>query len=113
VSNKLGAGKPQIAHVAAYIIVLLALSETTLISTTLFACRYILGYAFSNEKEVVDYVTRMTPLICISVIIDNLKGVLSGVARGCGWQHLGVYVNLGVYYLGGVPIAVLLGFYYH
>ncbi|KAF6173172.1 hypothetical protein GIB67_028470 [Kingdonia uniflora] len=113
VSNELGARKPQAARVAAYTIMLLALSETILMSTTLFACRYILGYAFSNEKEVVDYVTRMTPLICISVITDSLQGVLSGVARGCGWQHLGAYVNLGAYYLGGIPIAVLLGFYYH
>ncbi|KAF6145152.1 hypothetical protein GIB67_020343, partial [Kingdonia uniflora] len=93
-------------------IVLLALTETTLISAILFAGRYILGYAFSNEKEVVDYVT-MTLLICISVITDSLQGFLSRVARGCGWQHLGTYVNLGAYYLGKVPIAVLLGFYYH
>jgi Na+-driven multidrug efflux pump len=34
----------------------------------------------------------------------------SGIARGCGWQHLGAYVNLGSFYLVGIPTALLLGF---
>lgn len=34
----------------------------------------------------------------------------SGVARGSGWQHIGAYVNLGSYYLVGIPVALLLGF---
>lgn len=38
--------------------------------------------------------------------------LLSGIARGCGWQHLGAYVNLGSFYLVGIPVALLLGFGY-
>lgn len=34
----------------------------------------------------------------------------AGVARGCGWQHLAVYANLGTFYCIGMPIAILLGF---
>jgi hypothetical protein len=34
----------------------------------------------------------------------------SGVARGSGWQHLGAYVNLGAFYLCGIPVAAVLGF---
>jgi Na+-driven multidrug efflux pump len=37
--------------------------------------------------------------------------VNSGVARGSGWQHIGAYVNLGAYYLCGIPVAVVLGFF--
>ncbi|CAL8097045.1 unnamed protein product [Prunus armeniaca] len=70
-----------------------------------------LGAAGSKDKEVVDYVTSMAPLICLSVISDNLHGVLSGIARGCGWQDLGVYVNLGAYYLVGIPVAATLCFW--
>jgi MATE family multidrug resistance protein len=33
-----------------------------------------------------------------------------GVARGSGWQQIGAYVNLGAYYLIGIPVAALLGF---
>uniref|UniRef100_A0A0A9F157 Protein DETOXIFICATION n=1 Tax=Arundo donax TaxID=35708 RepID=A0A0A9F157_ARUDO len=55
----------------------------------------------------------MVPLLSISVLTDNLQGVLSGVSRGCGWQHLGAYVNLGAFYLVGIPVALVLGFALH
>lgn len=32
------------------------------------------------------------------------------MARGSGWQHIGAYVNLGSYYIVGIPVALLLGF---
>ncbi|XP_050223069.1 protein DETOXIFICATION 12-like [Mercurialis annua] len=111
VSNELGAGHPQAARIAVYAVMFLTIMETTVVSSTLFASRRVFGYLFSNEKEVVDYVTVMAPLVCLSVIMDSLQGVLSGVARGCGWQHIGAYVNLGAFYLCGIPIAAILGFW--
>jgi MATE family multidrug resistance protein len=111
ISNELGAGNPQGARVATFAVMILAVVETTIVSSTLFATRRIFGYTFSNEKEVVDYVTAMAPLVCLSVIMDSLQGVLSGVARGCGWQHIGAYVNLGAFYLVGIPMAATLAFW--
>ncbi|XP_011099516.1 protein DETOXIFICATION 14-like isoform X3 [Sesamum indicum] len=77
------------------------------------AAASIMGYAFSDEKEVVNHVQEMVPFLCISIIMDSLQAVLSGVARGSGWQHIGAYVNLGAYYLVGIPVALLLGFVLH
>ncbi|XP_058769453.1 protein DETOXIFICATION 12-like [Vicia villosa] len=111
VSNELGAGNPFEARVAVVGAMSLSLIETTIVSATLFACRHVFGYIFSNDKEVVDYVTVMAPLVCISVILDSIQGVLAGIARGCGWQHLGVYVNLGAFYLCGIPVAAALAFW--
>ena len=34
-------------------------------------------------------------------------------ARGSGWQDIGAYVNLGAYYLVGVPVGVVLAFVVH
>jgi Na+-driven multidrug efflux pump len=36
-----------------------------------------------------------------------------GVARGCGWQKIGACVNLGAYYLVGVPVGYCFAFVYH
>ena len=36
-----------------------------------------------------------------------------GIIRGCGWQHIGAYVNLGSYYVLGIPLAAILGFWVH
>jgi hypothetical protein len=35
----------------------------------------------------------------------------TGVAVGCGWQAFVAYVNVGCYYVVGVPLGVFLGFY--
>ncbi|KAI3869288.1 hypothetical protein MKX03_010504 [Papaver bracteatum] len=111
VSNELGAGRPQAAQLAVFTTMIIAGTEIAIVSSTLFVCRYIVGYAYSNAEEVVDYVTTMVPLICLSTILDGLQGVLSGIARGSGWQHIGAYVNLGSLYIGGIPVSLLLGFF--
>lgn len=36
-----------------------------------------------------------------------------GVAVGCGWQAFVAYVNVGCYYVVGIPLGVLLGFYFN
>ncbi|MCI07565.1 MATE efflux family protein 7-like, partial [Trifolium medium] len=35
------------------------------------------------------------------------------VLAGCGWQKIGAYVNLGSFYVIGVPCAVVLAFFVH
>ncbi|KAM3741300.1 hypothetical protein ACB098_08G165800 [Castanea mollissima] len=110
VSNELGAGSPQVVRVVVFAVLFLALMESSLASTILLASRRVFGYAFSNEKEVVDYVTTMAPQISLSVLLDSLQGVLSGIARGSGRQHIGAYVNFGAFYLCGIPVAIVLGF---
>ncbi|GMI74913.1 hypothetical protein like AT1G15170 [Hibiscus trionum] len=113
VANELGAGKPQEARIVVYAAVALTVLETLIVSGTLFASRRVFGYVYSNEKEVVDYVTTMAPLVCVFVILGSIQVVLSGIARGCGWQHVGAYVNLGAFYLVGIPVAATLGFWLH
>ncbi|XP_076897008.1 protein DETOXIFICATION 12-like [Bidens hawaiensis] len=110
VSNELGAGNPQGARVAVKAIMIVAVVETSMVSMIVFLNRHIFGYIFTNEKEVVDYVMKIAPLVCVNIIMDSLQGTLSGVARGVGWQHLGAYANLAAFYLAGIPIAALLGF---
>lgn len=78
VSNELGAGKPQAARLAAGAAMFLAVVEIIIVSIVLFALRHVFGYAFSSEKEVVDYVAVMAPLVCISMMLDGIQGVLSG-----------------------------------
>jgi len=36
---------------------------------------------------------------------------ITGIARGCGWQHLRAYVNLAAYYVLRIPIVAILVFW--
>ncbi|KAK9066929.1 hypothetical protein SSX86_014253 [Deinandra increscens subsp. villosa] len=110
VSNELGAGNPQAAKTALLAITGLGAVEVVIAVTTLFCSRSILGYAFGNEQELVNYVKDITLLLCFTIFADTIQAILSGVARGSGWQHIGAYINLGSYYLVGVPMALVLGF---
>ncbi|XP_052117283.1 protein DETOXIFICATION 14-like [Arachis duranensis] len=111
VSNELGAGNPKSAQGAVRVVVIIGIAEAFIVSTFFIFFRNIVGYAYSNDEAVVDYVASMVPLLCMSVSADSIMGTLSGVARGAGFQQIGAYVNLGAYYLVGVPLALFLGFH--
>ncbi|XP_061354345.1 protein DETOXIFICATION 19-like [Gastrolobium bilobum] len=110
VSNELGAGHPERAKHA--------MDVTLKLSLLLGLCFVLaLGFGhniwiklFSSSSKIKEEFASVTPLLAISILLDAVQGVLSGVARGCGWQHLAVYVNLATFYLIGLPISCFLGF---
>ncbi|KAJ9562233.1 hypothetical protein OSB04_007393 [Centaurea solstitialis] len=113
VANELGARNPKAAKTAILAVSILGAVEVIIASTTLFCSRSVLGYAFGNEKDLVEYVSDITLLLCFSIFADTIAAILQGVARGSGWQHIGAYINLGSYYIVGIPMALVLGFVVH
>ncbi|KAL5079524.1 hypothetical protein RYX36_007945 [Vicia faba] len=113
VSNELGAGNPRAARLAVCVVMVITIIESILVGAVMFLTRNILGYAYSNEEQVVKYIATLLPILAVTHFLDGLQCVLSGTARGCGRQEIGVYVNLGAYYLVGVPAAVVLAFVLH
>ncbi|KAG7640828.1 Multi antimicrobial extrusion protein [Arabidopsis suecica] len=87
VSNNLGDGNPQVARVSVLAGLCLWIVESAFFSILLFTCRNIIGYAFSNSKEVLDYVADLTPLLCLSFILDGFTAVLNGIARGSAFSR--------------------------
>ncbi|XP_028122093.1 protein DETOXIFICATION 16-like isoform X2 [Camellia sinensis] len=113
VSNELGAGCPQGARLAVCVVVVVAILEGTIVGTTTILVRHVWGKLFSNEEEVIRYIARMMPLLALSDFLDGFQCVLSGAARGCGWQNLCAFINLGAYYVVAIPSAVLLAFVFN
>ncbi|KAF7819964.1 protein DETOXIFICATION 9-like [Senna tora] len=113
VSNEVGAGNPKRAENVVGVVLVLAIADSLVFCTSLLFGGRILGYAYSNDKQVIQYVAQMVPLLCLSVIADSLVGILSGISIGGGYQRMGAYVNLGAYYVVGGPMAAFLGFRVH
>lgn len=88
-------------------------TEGVVAAIVLISVRKLWGYCYSTEEEVVGYVAEMLVLLAGSHFLDGIQSVLSGTARGCGWQKIGAVVNLGAYYLFGIPAGVILAFVYH
>ncbi|KAJ6718840.1 MULTIDRUG RESISTANCE PROTEIN [Salix purpurea] len=113
VSNELGAGRPQGARLAICVMIIIALSEGAAVGILTILARQVWGKLYSNEEEVIRYVADMMPLLALSDFLDGFQCVLSGAARGCGWQKLCSFINLGAYYAVAIPLAVLFAFIFH
>ncbi|KAG2699301.1 hypothetical protein I3760_07G187100 [Carya illinoinensis] len=113
VSNELGAGRPEAARLAVRVAVAMVATEGILAATIMIVGRNVWGYCYSKEEEVVRYVAEMLILIAVSHFFDGLQSVFSGTAAGCGWQKIGAVVNLGAYYVVGIPTAIVLAFVFH
>ncbi|KAL2558909.1 MATE efflux family protein [Forsythia ovata] len=112
VSNELGAGRPQCARLAIHVAAGIAILEGAIIGSTTLLVRHVWGKLYSNDKEVIRYVAKLMPLLALSDFLDGFQCVLSGAARGCGWQKLCAFINLGAYYVVGIPCAVLFAFFF-
>ncbi|CAL0305213.1 unnamed protein product [Lupinus luteus] len=55
-------------------------------------------------------VSKLASLLGITMILNSVQPVISGVAVGGGWQALVAYINLFCYYIIGLPLGFLLGY---
>lgn len=110
VSNELGAGHPKSAGFSVVIVTLTSFFISVLFAIAVLLLRHVISYAFTSGSTVADAVSELTPFLAISIILNGVQPVLSGVAVGCGWQAFVAYVNVGCYYVIGVPLGCVLGF---
>ncbi|XP_073063603.1 protein DETOXIFICATION 18-like [Primulina eburnea] len=110
VSNELGAENPDRARHAMVVTLKLTVLVVVCVVLALFFGHNLWASSFTDSHVIIDAFASMIPLLIASVTCDFIQGIFSGVARGCGWQHLAAFINLGAYYCIGMPVAGLLGF---
>lgn len=110
VSNELGAGNPKSAAFSVLVVTVLSAIISAIVAVIILSLRDYISYLFTEGETVAVAVSELTPLLAITLILNGIQPVLSGVAVGCGWQAFVAYVNVGCYYFVGIPVGVLLGF---
>ncbi|CAM8986461.1 unnamed protein product [Rhodiola kirilowii] len=110
VSNELGGGHPQVAKFSVFVVSGTSLLISIVFSAIVLIFKTGLSNLFTSDAEVIAAVSNLTPLLAISVLLNGIQPILSGVAIGSGWQGVVAYVNLTTYYLIGLPIGCVLGF---
>ncbi|GAV89448.1 MatE domain-containing protein [Cephalotus follicularis] len=113
VSNELGAGNPKSAAFSVMAVTCYSSIISFIAAMLIMALRDVISYAFTGGEAVAAAVSDLCPLLAITLILNGIQPVLSGVAVGCGWQAFVAYVNVGCYYVVGVPLGALFGFYYN
>ncbi|VAH85675.1 unnamed protein product [Triticum turgidum subsp. durum] len=113
VSNELGAGNPKSAFFSVWVVTGLSATISTILAVVILCLRNHISYLFTNDEAVSDAVADLSPLLAITLVLGGIQPVLTGVAVGCGWQQFVAYVNVGSYYIVGVPLGVVLGFFFN
>ncbi|WJX61916.1 hypothetical protein P8452_46963 [Trifolium repens] len=112
VANELGAGNGEAAKFASAVSVVTSIIISVFFWLLIMIFHSQFGYLFTSSELVIEEVNKLSPLLGFTVLLNSVQPILSGVAIGAGWQKYVAYIDLGCYYLIGLPLGFLLGFVY-
>ncbi|KAL3604129.1 hypothetical protein D5086_004988, partial [Populus alba] len=110
VSNELGSGHPRAAKYAVIVTCIESLLIGILCAVIILATRNHFAIIFTASEEMRKAVANLAYLLGITMLLNSVQPVISGVAVGGGWQALVAYINLFCYYVVGLPLGFLLGY---
>ncbi|TKY46715.1 TRANSPARENT TESTA protein 12 [Spatholobus suberectus] len=110
VSNELGAVHPRVAKFSVIVVNGISILISTVFCAIILIFRTTLGKPFTSDSEVIEEISSMAPLLAISVFLNFIQPILSGVAIGSGWQVVVAYINLASFYVIGLTIGCVIGF---
>ncbi|XP_057950875.1 protein DETOXIFICATION 49-like [Malania oleifera] len=111
VSNELGANRPEQAKLAAVV----GLSGSFILgfSALVFAVhvRNLWASMFTQDGEIIALTAAVLPIIGLCELGNCPQTTGCGVLRGTARPKVGANINLGCFYMVGMPVAVVLGFF--
>lgn len=113
VSNELGAGNGDKAKYATVVAIVHSTAIGLVFCVLIMALHNKFALIFSSSTIVLEAVDHMAWLLAVTILLNSIQPVISGVAVGSGWQSWVAYINLGSYYLVGVPLGVVCGLVLH
>ncbi|XP_042485436.1 protein DETOXIFICATION 27-like [Macadamia integrifolia] len=113
VANELGAGNGKGAKFATIVSVVTSIVIGLIFCTLIIIFHNKFSVIFTSSKDVVLAVDKISILLAFTILLNSVQPVLSGVAVGSGWQAFVAYINLGCYYIIGLPFGCLLGWFFN
>ncbi|BAT82720.1 Protein DETOXIFICATION 33 [Vigna angularis] len=110
VSNELGAGDFKAARFSVWVVSITSVAIGFVVMIVVLSTKDFFPYFFTTSSAVAHETTKLAALLGVTVLLNSLQPVLSGVAVGAGWQSLVAYINIGCYYVFGLPAGIILGF---
>ncbi|XP_027333598.1 protein DETOXIFICATION 48-like [Abrus precatorius] len=110
VGNELGANNPGRARISMIVSLFCAvgLGLGAMLFTTLM--RHQWGRFFTNDHEILELTSIVLPIAGLCELGNCPQTTGCGVLRGSARPTIGANINLGSFYLVGMPVAILLGF---
>lgn len=109
VANELGAGNGKGAKFATIVSVITSTVIGIIFGAIIMILRDKVALIFTSSSIILDAVNNLSALLALTILLNSVQPILSGVAVGSGWQAMVAYINIGTYYLVGIPIGMLMG----
>ncbi|KAK9277627.1 hypothetical protein L1049_007173 [Liquidambar formosana] len=110
VSNELGANRSGPAYESAYVSLGVSVISGCIGGLVMVAGRGIWGSLFSHDEGTIRGVKKMMLLMALVEVVNFPLAVCGGIVRGTARPWLGMYANLGGFYLLALPLGVVLAF---
>ncbi|EXC01148.1 MATE efflux family protein 5 [Morus notabilis] len=110
VGNELGANRPAKARVSMIVSLACAAGLGLLAMVFTTSMRHIWGRLFTNDAEVLELTAVALPIVGLCELGNCPQTTGCGVLRGSARPTIGANINLGSFYLVGMPVAILMGF---
>uniref|UniRef100_A0A803LMB2 Protein DETOXIFICATION n=1 Tax=Chenopodium quinoa TaxID=63459 RepID=A0A803LMB2_CHEQI len=65
---------------------------------------------YTDSKELQQSVSKLAWFLGVTMVLNSVQPVISGVAVGLGWQATVANINLACYYAFGIPLGYILGY---
>ncbi|KAF8052948.1 hypothetical protein N665_1485s0016 [Sinapis alba] len=111
VGNELGANRPKTAKLSATVSVFFAAVTGITAAAFAYSVRNAWGMVFTKDDEILRLTAAALPILGLCEIGNCPQTVGCGVVRGTARPSTAANVNLGAFYLVGMPVAVGLGFW--
>lgn len=110
VSNELGSGHPRAAKYSVFVTVAESLIIGIFCMVLIILTKDHFALLFTSSEKMQKAVSKLAYLLAVTMLLNSVQPVISGVAVGGGWQALVAYINLACYYVIGLPLGFLLGY---
>ncbi|GER50397.1 MATE efflux family protein [Striga asiatica] len=110
VSNELGANCPKAAKFSIVIAVATSTIFGIVFTIAIIATKDYFPLLFSDKKQVIKETSKLGYFLAATIFLNSIQPVLHGVAVGAGWQVSVALINIGCYYVFGLPFGALLGY---
>ncbi|XP_010529512.1 PREDICTED: protein DETOXIFICATION 56 [Tarenaya hassleriana] len=110
VANELGANHPKAAYRAAYTSLAMGVLSGCIGAFVMIGARGVWGSLYSHNSEILNGVKKMMLIMAVIEVVNFPLVVCGEIVRGTARPSLGMYANLGGFYLLALPLGAFLAF---
>ncbi|XP_008241842.1 PREDICTED: protein DETOXIFICATION 49-like [Prunus mume] len=110
VGNELGANRPKQAKKSSFVALSCAVLTGLLSTTFMVTMRNTWGPIFTADRAIISLTASALPIVGLCELGNCPQTTVCGVLRGSARPTLGAAINLGSFYVVGLPVSLFMAF---